>query len=404
MVMTYGMTDIGMSGLIRSIYDAALDVTRWGEFLSRFAAEFNSQQTIVFGQDFSDRSVEVLQVPSAAFTAYHGIGGDFLHSFATHYCRVNVWTEDERLHHEGQVVNGSKVYSDDRLPYTEWYGDWLQPQDMFYTLAAVVEKRAQRSLNVTAVRSKRCGAYTADEEARLQSLVPHLQTAFAMHRRLHRAEALAHASLSVLEGLPMGMILFGENGQLLHANARAHAFARDSGLLKISELSGLRATAHKDDLQLQAALRSVTATPSGGAPSAGHGLRLRNLAGDELHVMVTPFPHWSEPFGTRACCAVFLSNPGTPLPSLEGQLRSLYGLTPAEARLAQSLVNGLSLQEYAQQQALSVHTVRTQLRNMSVKVGVGRQADFVRTILTGPAVMRSGALAPPTPASPSSAG
>lgn len=395
MVITYGAGDVGMSGLIRSIYDAALDVTRWRDFLARFAAEFNSQQTIVFGQDFSDRSVEVLNGPSSSFSAYHGLADDFVQSFATHYCRVNVWTEDERLHHEGQLVNGSKVYNDARLPHTEWYGDWLRPQDMFYTLAAVVEKRAQRSLNVTAVRSKRCGAYTAEEEARLQLLVPHLQTAFAMHRRLHRAEALACASLAVLESLPMGVVLFGEGGQLLHANTRAHALARESGLLRISERDGLQATSHKDDLQLQAALRSVAESHSGGLLSAGRGLRLRNLAGDEVHAMVTPFPHWSEPFGTRACCAVFLSNPASPLQSLEDQLRSLYGLTPAEARLAQGLVNGLSLSEYAQQQALSIHTVRTQLRNTSAKVGVGRQADFVRTILTGPAVMRSAAPARP---------
>lgn len=389
-LLTYAHDDTGMPGLIRSVYDAALDASRWQVFLARFAHEFASQTTMIFGQDFSDRSVEVTG-GTTSLAAHHGVGDDAMASFAAYYCRTNVWTEDERLHHEGQIVNGSKFYPDERLPRTEWHCDWLRPLDLFYTLAAVVEKRSHRSFNVTAVRSKRCGPYTVDEEQRLRSLVPHLQTAFALHRRLHRAEALAQASVSVLESLPMGVVLLGEGACLLHANGRARTFAKDSGLLRLSEHDGLHATAHADDLRLQAALRAAVATGSGVQLDAGTGMRLHGLAGTELHVMVAPLPRWSEPFGEHACAAVFISNPAATLQSLEDVLRSLYGLTPAEARLAQALVNGLSLQEYADQNALSIHTVRSHFRAIAGKTGVTRQTDFVRTVLTGPAVLRRAA-------------
>ena len=380
---TYAHNDIGMPGLIRSVYDAALDARRWQEFLARFAAEFSSQATMIFGQDFSDGSVEVTG-GSTSLAAHHGMGDDAMASFAAYYCRTNVWTQDERMHHEGCIVNGSKFYPDKHLPRTEWHCDWLRPLDLFYTLAAVVEKRRHRSFNVTAVRSKRCGPYTADEELRLQSLVPHLQTAFA----LHRAEALAHASLSVIESLPMGVVLLGEGACLLHANGRAHTLAQSSGLLCIHERDGLHATQHADDQRLQAAMRAVVATPTGAPMHAGTSMRLRSLTGSELHVMVAPLPHWSEPFGAHACGAIFISNPASALQSLEGVLRSLYGLTPAEARLAQALVNGLSLQEYADQQSVSIHTVRSQFRTIATKAGVGRQTDFVRAVLTGPAMLQ----------------
>ena len=387
---TYAQEDVGMPGLIRSVYDAALDASRWQEFLVRFAVEFSSQTTMIFGQDFSDGSVEVTG-HSASLAAHHGVGEDAMASFAAHYCRTNVWTADERLHHEGQLVNGSKFYPDKYLPRTEWHSDWLRPLDLFYTLAAVVEKRSQRSFNVTAVRSKSCGPYTVEEEIRMRSLVPHLQTAFALHRRLHRAEALAHASVSVLESLPMGVVLLGERASLLYANAQAHTLARESGLLRISDHDGLRAAVHGDDLRLQAAMRAGISPPSGVPLNAGTGMRLRNQAGTELHVMVAPLPQWSEPFGANACGAVFISNPASALQSLEGILRSLYGFTLAEARLAQALVNGLSLQEYADQHSISLHTVRSHYRAAAAKVGVGRQTDFVRTVLTGPAMLRRGA-------------
>lgn len=76
---------------------------------------------------------------------------------------------------------------------------------------------------------------------RLQSLVPHLKTAFALHRRLHKAEVLAHASLVVQESLPMGVLMLGEGDCILSAKARAHSFTRSTGLGSISGSEGLRA-------------------------------------------------------------------------------------------------------------------------------------------------------------------
>lgn len=387
MVSIYSSDDMGMPGLIRCIYDAALDASRWQEFLVRFAAEFSSQATIIFGQDFSDRSVEVTN-PSSSLAAHHGIGEDFMRSFSAHYCRTNVWTEDERLHHEGQLVNGSKCYSDRLLPGTEWHGDWLRPQDLFYTLAAVVEKRAHRSFNVTAVRSKRCGPYTEDEEARLRSLVPHLQTAFALHRRLHRAEALSRASLAVLEGLSMGVVLLDERAKVLHANTQAHTLARVSGLLRFGERDALSASAHDDNEWLQRAMQLVVTSRQGTPLSPGSSLRMRGWLGVQLNVLVAPLPLWSSPFGESSSGVVFISDPASTAQPLSDTLRTFYHLTAAEARLAQALVNGLSPGEYAEMRGLSIHTVRSQLKSATAKVGVSRQAEFVRTILMGPAMFR----------------
>ncbi len=58
--------------------------------------------------------------------------------------------------------------------------------------------------------------------------------------------------------------------------------------------------------------------------------------------------------------------------------------------VAQGLVNGLNVNEYATQQGLSVHTVRVQLKPITHKMGVRRPSDLVRTILNGPAMFRWG--------------
>ena len=57
--------EVGMPEVVRSIYDAALDAKRWPDFLARFATAFSSESAVIFGQDFSDRSVDIGSVPES---------------------------------------------------------------------------------------------------------------------------------------------------------------------------------------------------------------------------------------------------------------------------------------------------------------------------------------------------
>lgn len=58
--------------------------------------------------------------------------------------------------------------------------------------------------------------------------------------------------------------------------------------------------------------------------------------------------------------------------------RETFGLTPAEARLAGCLKDGLSLKEAAEKLGLSVNTVRNQVKSIFEKLGVNRQSDLIR--------------------------
>ena len=57
-------------------------------------------------------------------------------------------------------------------------------------------------------------------------------------------------------------------------------------------------------------------------------------------------------------------------------LQSLFDLTPAEARVAGLIGNGLTVNEVAQQLDVQTSTVRTQLKSIFAKTGVARQADL----------------------------
>ena len=70
-----------------------------------------------------------------------------------------------------------------------------------------------------------------------------------------------------------------------------------------------------------------------------------------------------------------------------GVLTRLYGLTPAEARLAAALVAGQSLVDFATEAEITANTARWTLKQVFAKTDTHRQAELVRRLLTGPAAL-----------------
>ncbi|MDO7929652.1 hypothetical protein Q6A51_23030 [Pseudomonas sp. KFB-139] len=233
--------------------------------------------------------------------------------------------------------------------------------------------------------SGKAGVYSEQEMQVIAALMPHMQAAFDLHRRLYHLDALAQASVNVLESSSFGIVLVDESTEVLHANTLAHSLARGSGLLAIGDDNSVCACLAAQDARLQQLLQCAVRTSD---QIEGGGLRLRGPDGRQLDLVVTALPRWQSTFGERGAGAIFISNPNATIGSLTHMMRDLYGMTPAEARLTEALVNGLTPQEYAERQQVSLHTVRAQFKSAAARVGTTRQVDLVRIILTGPAVLR----------------
>lgn len=379
----------GMGALIGSIYEAALDGQRWTDFLRQLAERFNSSAAMIWAHDFTDRSAEI-DSSSGSIATFHGLDPMAMADFANYYCQHNVWTEDPLLHQAGQIVTSSSLYPDAQLKHTEYYNDWLRHQQLFYSSAAIVCKREDRSMNVTLVRNENAGGYSTEEQQLLALLMPHLQAAFALHQRLHKLEVLSHASLGALESCAFGVVLIDERARVLFANSLAQRLAGRSDLLRFAREDCLQAVSATDNAVLQRSLHAAVQTGRKRGDEGGGAMRLRHPNGAALDLVIAPLPGWASPFGQHSAAVVFISDPQASMGSLSLQLRSIYGMTPAEARLSEALVHGLTPQEYAERQQLSLHTVRAQFKAAASKAGTHRQADLVRIILTGPAVLRAG--------------
>jgi len=82
----------------------------------------------------------------------------------------------------------------------------------------------------------------------------------------------------------------------------------------------------------------------------------------------------------RAALLIYLTMPDAQRHATVAQLMQIFGLTQAEARLAHALVQGSSVDEYAQAQGLAMPTVRSQVRAVLDKTRTARQQDLVRLL------------------------
>ena len=138
---------------------------------------------------------------------------------------------------------------------------------------------------------------------------------------------------------------------------------------------------------LQRCIAATTAAGSGLGLASDSALRIRrHRRAESLHVMLYPLGRDALLAGSAA--AIFIFDPATsPVPDAD-VLETLYGLTPAEARLACALTRSVSVEEYGATHRITANTVRTHLKRALSKTGTHRQAQLVSLVARLPAARR----------------
>lgn len=373
--------------LVEGIHSAALDPALWPGVVARIGAAVHAKAGTIFVHDFADSSAH-LDGSGPNIAAFAGFDPGSLESYAMHYSMTNVWTANEDTLPAGSAVVSSELFPDSMLKKTEFYGDWLHEQDFFYALGSVVEKEESRAMKLSFLRPERAGQFGESDLRMMRALMPHLRTAVAMHRRVHRLSQLSHSALAALELLTHGVVFVSETGRLLHWNGAARQISRRTGSIVITGNGKVAACTHALSEKLAEAIRRACDPGAAGASAPGTLLKLPASSG-EVQVFVAPAGAVEpSPFPAGAAAALFVTELSAANLALADALRSVYGTSPAEAALGEALVNGQSLKEFAAERQVSLNTVKTQLKSLSAKVGARRQVDLVRTILSGPAMFR----------------
>lgn len=372
--------------IVHDIYGAAVESTLWPGVLRKVAATVGADAGSVWIHDFEAGSA-TLDGSGPNMAAFVGLEPARLESYAAHYSRVNVWSADEERLPAGSAVTSSMLFPDARLKKTEFYADWLRGQDLFFSLGGVVEKHGTRAVKMSFLRPERAGAYDEDSLAVIQMLMPHLQAAVGIHRRLHHLQGINDSLLLALDALSFGVLLLGPRGQVRHANRLAQRIAHRTRAFSLGASGRLQASTHALSARLQAAIDKAVLAGAGLCESPGSVVRLRAAQGADVQAFIVSMPPAAGRFPSHVAALMFVNDPESTLPTFAERLQHMYLLTPAEAQLATALVAGKSLKEFAEERGTSMNTVKSQLKALAAKVGAKRQVDVVRCILTGPAVL-----------------
>jgi DNA-binding CsgD family transcriptional regulator len=188
----------------------------------------------------------------------------------------------------------------------------------------------------------------------------------------------------MLDSLTVGVILLSAKGHVLTTNPAAkRLLAGESGLE--ASRDGLRAESADDSIRLGQLIARATAAPAGAGPESAGFLTLSRKKGPPLQLVVSPVRgfHTNETHPARAI--VFIGDAAPKVGPTHETLSALFGLTPAESRLAMLLADGHSASAITQMVGVSRNTLKSQLSSIFQKTGTSRQAQLVRVLLQLPA-------------------
>jgi DNA-binding CsgD family transcriptional regulator len=225
---------------------------------------------------------------------------------------------------------------------------------------------------VPMVRGRGQGHFTPQEAPRLAALNPH----FARMIRLSERFALgqAAAELSMLDRLACAAVLLDWRGAVLRANRHADALMGDGLKVCRGTLTASDACSNRD---LQLLVEQMRAGPLRRAATPPERVLVRRKDRTPLIVEGLPVAGLAADTFGRARAVLVITDLDRRPPIPEDLLRTTFGLTPAEARLACRLAAGSSLEEAAEALGIAKNTARMQLRAVFGKTRTRRQAELV---------------------------
>jgi len=363
--------------LVDGIYAAADDPGLWPGALGRMADLFDVRAVNLLYTDGGRRPDGVM--------VNHGLDPDLVSRYNAYYVTVDPIVAASLRSPIGEFFSSEALYPGEAWRNTELYADLMGPYGLHHLFGATLLRSEAAYGALSMMRAPGARALDSSELELFGWLVPHVQRAMAVHRRLCAAEHRAGLLTDLTDELAVGVILLDECGRVMHANAAAERMARAGDGLLLGP-GGVKAALGAETTALRRLVVEAVQTGNGQGLGAAGAMRLtRSSLLRPYEVLVTPLSRRQQETRPRApVAALFVTDPEAEPATPEQLLAGLYGLTRAEARLAAALLRGATLDEISVLFGVTMNTVRTQLRSVFAKTETRRQSDLVRTVLRGP--------------------
>jgi DNA-binding CsgD family transcriptional regulator len=171
-------------------------------------------------------------------------------------------------------------------------------------------------------------------------------------------------------------------------NRAAEQLLAEDGTLQAGP-DGLLAERTAECARLKQLVAQATDASAGGEVAPSGVLTVSRRNDSPLQLLVTPVRGFDLDASHPVRAIVFAGDPAQGGRPSNDTMRILFGLTPAECRLAMLLADGHRLTAITEMIGVSRNTVKSQLSSIYGKTGTSRQAQLMRLLLQLPATRSS---------------
>jgi DNA-binding CsgD family transcriptional regulator len=296
----------------------------------------------------------------------------------------------------GEWTHCHEILDEEQVAASAFYQEFLIPYDRRYMSGCKLAETEEATVLFVTLTGAAQGPLAPEPHAFLERLLPHLRRAcrISLQNFVYSTQALVGHML--VNKLRQPVILMGTAGEVMHTNEAARELMRSTRLVKVEDgkLNLPRRQLEEllrrcEELEQEVKRAAAGAQGEGVAQLSLESSQFRSLhiqqedGNESLYAFFTVLSPQGAmgTFGLRPVVMLMFYHPGS-APAIDSSLLfAVFGLTPAECRIATMLAEGLSLKEIAQVQGTQHETVRKQLRAIYQKTSTNRQPELIRLLL-----------------------
>lgn len=361
------------NSLTSCIYDMALGRSNWDSILDILSAQFPGCLVLVSGDDLVNRTNIVF--------AQRGLAPQAVSAYVSTYAALNPWLDGQATLAPHQVFHDEQILPPDQARKSAFWTDWLTRQGEYDAGTGVVLLReGARQLSIE-IRYPSSQAELRERAAAvLGEAAQHFGRAFEISARSRFSAGRGYLD-HVVEDLPFSVFFVDADMRIQYSNFAADNLRRANH----GPFSGADGILRALDPDADASLRQMVQRTVNSKRTPASVLQLSRPDGDQRFFAIARL---AVRDGQHNQLHDAIIDPG-PLVMLvvHGSLEiaslpmdllwRAFSLTESEARLAEALLAGATLADFAKEREVSKQTLRNQLVGVMRKTGTRRQSELV---------------------------
>lgn len=361
---------------VGEIYEASYNPDHWDHVAVGLCRLLNARSGAIFLEDHESGTRDMIGasgLPRPVRAAYRFGMSKYDHTF-----------QIQRLEPLGEARNIIRA-EDIRHEHPFYYRLILKPNDIGFLVGMNVYNDHEWHVGIGLHRSFQAEAFSEQDSLTLQRLYPHFKRALRIHKEFHRLRTRQQTLESALGRFMTGLIVIGPDGLVSYRNPVAEAMLAGHKALSIDSRNQVRAHYPQEHQRLQALIDELLRADRQDVSTRNQAIGLNHPDREHaLTLMLAPLDDaLHEDARAAGSVALYLCDPDSAFNLPAETLRSLYDMTPTEAGVTIALVNGRSPAQISEDHGVRIDTVRSQLKSIYYKMGVNKQQDVIRVLLSG---------------------